>query len=115
MNRRSANGRDAVLRDFECSGLWAAEFCRRRGLAYSTLMAWRARAHKAVRFVEVEATVGGADGPFSREAGRSAGADEQDGGDERADDLLPCAAELVFPGGMVLRVFARPMAKGGSL
>ena len=36
--------RAALLREFEISGLSLAEFCRRAGLAYSTVMGWRRKA-----------------------------------------------------------------------
>ena len=49
------DGRAAVLRAMEQSGLTMAEFCRRRGLAYGTVALWRSQARRSGgRFVEVE-------------------------------------------------------------
>jgi len=52
--------RAALLREFEISGLSLAEFCRRAGLAYSTVLAWRRKAREGEApasqgFVVVEA------------------------------------------------------------
>ena len=45
MSKRSSEQRRmSVLRKLEGSGLSAAEFCRRRGLCYGTVMGWRRRA-----------------------------------------------------------------------
>lgn len=91
------NQRAAVLRDLERSGLSMAEYCRRHGLAYSTLASWRSarRREAAVRFVEVEADVGAGDEQpeaGSREAG------------PQSESRL--CVELTLPGGAVLRVFS---------
>jgi transposase-like protein len=57
----SQERRAAWLRGFEESGLSLAEFCRREGLAYSTVLNWRRLARKAAgasvspAFVVVEA------------------------------------------------------------
>jgi transposase-like protein len=92
------NRRAAVLRDLERSGLSMAEFCRRHGLAYSTVAAWRgARRRVAGRFVEVEMDeepMSGAPGP-------------------QPDSQSMLCAELTLPGGAVLRVFSRG-GKGGA-
>ena len=52
--RRTEEQRREVLRRFETSGLGAKEFCRREGLALSSLQRWRARGRAvAARFVEL--------------------------------------------------------------
>lgn len=53
--RRTGEQRRAVVRQFEASGLSAPEFCRREGLALSSLQRWRARlaAAPVARFVEL--------------------------------------------------------------
>jgi len=87
------NRRAAVLRDLERSGLSMAEYCRQRGLAYSTVAAWRgARRRVAGRFVEVEM-------------------DEAPTAAPRGPELMLCA-ELTLPGGAMLRVFSHA-GKGG--
>jgi hypothetical protein len=96
-------GRGAVLRDLEGSGLSMAEFCRRRGLAYATVAAWRGAARRRRRgFVEVEA---------ADEAGDEPGAVSraQSGGSGRG-----LCAELVLPGGVVLRVYQSNGTGGGA-
>lgn len=76
----------ALLREFERSGLSMAEFCRQREVGYSTMAAWRRSARRGGgAFVEVEPLVSGA-----LPAGRSTG---------------PLCAELMLPGGAVLRVY----------
>src|SRR5688572_14454294 len=68
--------RAALLREFEISGLSLAEFCRRAGLAYSTVLAWRRKAREeeaasspaSPGFVVVEAL------PAEGEAGRGGSA-----------------------------------------
>ena len=83
---RPQDRREEVLRALECSGLSMAEFCRRRDLPYATVASWRSSARREpVRFVEVEAAHGGT--MDARPA---------------ADSLC---AELVLPGGAVLRVY----------
>ncbi len=83
---KATDGRAAVLRALEQSGLSMAEFCRRRELCYGTVALWRAQARRAAgRFIEVEtADAVGAPPP---EAG-----------------AVLCA-ELSLPGGAVLRVY----------
>lgn len=84
----------ALLREFEGSGLSMAEFCRRREVAYSTMMAWRRAGRQEVprqgrraAFVEVEA-VGVSRAEPARDPGQGT-----------------VCAELVLPGGAVLRVY----------
>ena len=96
--------RVAVLRDLEGSGLSVAEFCRRRGLAYSTVMAWRCalrRRHPdghGPTFIEVETLdLPPAPAPASAPASASASA---------------LCAELALPGGVVLRVYQNSGAGG---
>jgi transposase-like protein len=77
---RSRRTREAVQRlvsDFKTSGLRASEFCRRHGLAPSTLRrnlrkpgAAQGKAAAGVRFVAV--TLNGAQAPAKKEAGFAA-------------------------------------------
>jgi lambda repressor-like predicted transcriptional regulator len=88
---KEINRRAAVLRALERSGLSMAEFCRREELPYSTVAAWRsAQRREAGRFIEVESAVAPA---------------------MTAAEVL--CAELVLPGGAVLRIFTRGGAEGG--
>ena len=78
--------RVALLREFERSGLSMAEFCRRREVGYSTMAAWRRGARRGgAAFVEVEPMESG-EPPAARSTGR-------------------LCAELMLPGGAVLRVY----------
>jgi hypothetical protein len=73
----------ALLREFERSGLTMAEFCRRRE---STMAAWRRSGRRGTpAFVEVDPLERGAP-PAARSTGR-------------------LCAELMLPGGVVLRVY----------
>ena len=75
-----------VLRALEQSGLSMAEFCRRRDLPYATVASWRSSARREpVRFVEVEAAEGTS--ALRHQAASS------------------LCAELLLPGGAVLRVY----------
>ena len=82
----------ALLREFERSGLSMAEFCRRREVGYSSMAAWRRSARRGTAaFVEVE--------PLEREpppGARSTGSTGSTGS---------LCAELMLPGGAVLRVY----------
>ena len=93
---KAPDGRAAVLRALKQSGLSMAEFCRRRGLAYATVAAWRsaARRQRTSGFVEVEAS-----------RGRCAAT--------RRVHAAALCVELVLPGGAVLRVYQRG-AEGGA-
>lgn len=89
---KATDGRAAVLRALEQSGLSMAEFCRRRGLAYGTVALWRSKARRAAgRFVEIE--------PVDARPARESAA-------------VLCA-ELALPGGAVLRVYHRG-GEGGA-
>ena len=78
--------RVALLREFEGSGLSMAEFCRRREVGYSTMAAWRRSGRRGTAaFVEVEPLESG-DPPATRSNGS-------------------LCAELMLPGGAVLRVY----------
>lgn len=91
---KEINRRAAVLRELERSGLSMAEFCRREELPYSTVAAWRStQRRQAGRFIEVESS-----GVPAAAAAATA-------------EVL--CAELVLPGGAVLRVFTRT-AEGGA-
>ena len=96
MNNNSSgwDRRVALLREFEGSGLTLAEFCRRREVAYSTMMTWRRACRpgpppelRRAAFVEVEAVGASPAEPV---------------GDRSGGNLC---AELVLPGGAVLRVY----------
>ena len=95
MNMTKENDRRAaVLRELERSGLSMAEFCRRRDLCYGTVALWRAQARRAAgRFVEVETS------------DAASGSAREPGG-------VLCA-ELVLPGGAMLRVY-HSSAEGGA-
>jgi len=85
---KGPDGRAAVLRALEQSALSMAAFCRQRGLAYATVASWRSMARRAgAGFVEVET-----DGPAAPAGGAAGGGD------------MLCA-ELLLPGGAVLRVY----------
>ena len=85
----------AVLRELEGSGLSVAEFCRRRDLAYSTVMAWRSAqrsprpGRQGTTFIEVE-TLDVAQAP-SAAPGPAPGS--------------ALCAELLLPNGVVLKVY----------
>jgi len=94
---KAHDGRAAMLRALEESGLSMAEFCRRRGLAYTMVAAWRsAERRRAGGFVEVEAPA---------QAGASV--------NSPMGSAALCA-EVLLPGGAVLRVYHRA-AEGGAL
>ena len=79
----------ALLREFERSGLSMAEFCRRREVGYSSMAAWRRSARRGTAaFVEVE--------PLEREPPPGARSTGSTGS---------LCAELMLPGGAVLRVY----------
>lgn len=87
---KGPDGRAAVLRALDQSGLSMAEFCRRQGLAYATVASWRstARRRPAQGFVEVETTA------------------------ERTSAMAaPLCVELSLPGGAVLRVYQQGGAR----
>jgi transposase-like protein len=88
---KASDGRAAVLRALEQSGLSMAEFCRRRGLAYGTVALWRSQARRSAgRFVEVETATA-----------------------ESREVRSVLCAELALPGGAVLRVYHRGGEGGG--
>ena len=53
-NQRSANNVRGILREFANSGLTRREFCRRHGIAVTTLDYWPGRGSRQPRLVEVE-------------------------------------------------------------
>ena len=91
--RSSEQKRRWVLQKLKDSELTGAEFCRRRGLCYATVMRWRREAEKdlcdasRVPFVEVELA-------------------DQSAHENDVDDSRPrLCAELSLPGGAVLRLY----------
>ena len=88
--RISIEKRRQVLRKLEDSELSGAEFCRRQGLCYASVMRWRREAQHErsdsgrIPFVELEVT------------------DEIHPGQENDSQLF---AELSLPGGAVLRLY----------
>jgi len=63
--QRSANDVRGILREFENSGLTRREFCRRHGIALTTLDYWRRRNARPPRLVEVEVAPGEGAGQFT--------------------------------------------------
>lgn len=131
--------RAALLREFEVSGLSLAEFCRRAGLAYSTMLAWRRKAREAAAlsppvFVEVEALPSGPasepqDGRGTTVPDERRGSSRaQSTGMERVEEMEqpPAIAsstsrreplwevELALPGGLTLRIHALCPDRGGG-
>ena len=97
--RISARKREEILRRLEGSGLSVAEFCRRRGLRYGTVMRWRRESRTVTdgappspAFVEVEL-----DAIESPEAKFAAG--------EHDEPTAMLCAQLALPGGAVLRIY----------
>ena len=91
--------RAALFSEFESSGLPKAEFCRRRGLGYRLMTAWRRTVPRqpTTVFIEVEAL---------KERGGGAEA-------EASSPSTGClSAELLLPGGAVLRVYQIPSTGG---
>jgi transposase-like protein len=88
--------RVALLREFEGGGLSMAEFCRRRGVGYSTMAAWRRTwgNRPAATFVEVEPLLAGPSGGGGSTAVAA-----------HARSTGSLCAELMLPGGAVLRVY----------
>lgn len=60
--RRSRAEVEVLIAEFEASGLTRAEFSQQRGIAVTTLDAWRRRRAKPARLVNVE--VEGAEAPL---------------------------------------------------
>ena len=90
--RASEQKRRTVLQRLEESELNAAEFCRRQGLCYATVLRWRREASNGRRrpsFVEVEV------------------ADAEHTDDVAGEEVVASAlcAELTFPGGTMLRIY----------
>jgi len=54
--RRRREEVEELVREFEASGLTRAEFSKQRGIAVTTLDAWRRKRVKAVGLVEVNVT-----------------------------------------------------------
>lgn len=110
--------RAALIDECKASGLTVAEFCRRRGVGYSTMFKWmgdagmpdrekggHAVAAETPRFVEVEME-NHENGAALRPALRAP-----------KKPLRPAAAlcaELILPGGVVLRVYHNNSCEGGA-
>lgn len=108
----SEQKRASILRKLQDSELSAAEFCRRQGLCYGTVMGWRRReggvsipAPKApecpasITFVEVDLVDGNRPQVANGESGMASR-----GSSSMAMPSKLCA-ELALPGGAVLRVY----------
>ncbi len=99
------NRRVALLREFEGSGLSMAEFCRRREVGYSTMAAWRRACRPCPQqgvFVEVEPVLtddGGSSATTATPAAAVAAAACCN------DSPRHPMAELMLPGGAVLRLY----------
>jgi transposase-like protein len=111
-SRATSSHRAAVLRRLSSSGLSLAAFCRREGLAYQTLLAWR-RAQRlalaaapvaAAPFLDVECApdASSAGGSITNHASFA----------PTISATIPLVrqetliAELALPGGVCLRVFS---------
>ena len=116
MREGDLNERERVLREFDRSGVSVAEFCRRRGLAYSTVMAWRRRRRQAVRFVEIVPEVAREGVPVEAVApvsdGRGSAVRPRDGSRAGSAQAALCV-EVCLPGGVSLRVFGPPQGATG--
>jgi hypothetical protein len=87
--------RDALLRELDESGLSMAEFCRRRGLVYGSVAAWRSASRRKPRaFVEVDSSDANPDPEVPAEPPCA-----------KVDAIRRLAVELLLPGGIVLRIF----------
>jgi hypothetical protein len=131
--------RAALLREFEISGLSLAEFCRRAGLAYSTVLGWRRKAREGEApasqgFVVVEALppeaeagpqAGRGGSPVAGECadrcggpvvmGQNAEAPEPKGWSAAVSGAAPpWRVELELPGGLILRIYGECPDRGGG-
>jgi transposase-like protein len=111
--------RAALLEDYKTSGLTIARFCRERGIGYSTMFKWMRDAGMPVqqnggepaaegtpRFVEVEVEMEGHEnGAALRPVPHPI--------KEPCRPASALCAELVLPGGVVLRVY-QSHAEGGA-
>jgi transposase-like protein len=111
--------RAALIDECKASGLTIAEFCRRRGVGYSTMFKWMggagtagrengshtAAAEPAPRFVEVEME-GHENGAEARPVARPL--------KRQSRPAAALCAELLLPGGAVLRVYHNSSAEGGA-
>ena len=121
MREGDLNERERVLRELDRSGVSVAEFCRRRGLAYSTVMAWRRRRRQAVRFVEIVPEVAREGVPVEAVEAVEAVAPVSDGrgsagrprdGSRAGSAQAALCVEVCLPGGVSLRVFGPQGATG---
>ena len=97
--RLSLRKREQILHRLRGSGLSAAEYCRRRGLCYGTVMRWQREARALDEgtgsellpaFVEVELD-------------QSKAANQKP--EKRPDSSAMLCVELSLPGGAMLRVY----------
>jgi transcriptional regulator with XRE-family HTH domain len=63
--RRSADEVEALVREFEASGLTRQEFSQRAGIAVTTLDAWRRKRTEQAKLVKVEVSGTETSWPFS--------------------------------------------------
>ena len=99
--RFSTRKRAEILRRLEGSGLNAAEFCRRRGLCYGTVVRWR-------READVLANgLGGGDGRESPPAFVEVELNENNQNPDMRtpENSAMLYAELALPGGAMLRIY----------
>ena len=109
--------RAALIEEYKISGLTIAGFCRERGIGYSTMFKWLRdagmpvqRQHagepavEAPRFVEVEMEghENGAARPVPRQTKKP------------CRPAAALCAELILPGGVVLRVYQNPVDGGAA-
>jgi transposase-like protein len=108
--------RAALLEDYKTSGLTIAGFCRERGIGYSTMFKWlrgagmpvqkeQERTPETPRFVEVEME-GHENGAEARPVARPL--------KRQSRPAAALCAELILPGGAVLRVYHNNSGEGGA-
>lgn len=120
LSRSTPNHRAAVLRRYSASGLSLAAFCRREGLAYQSVLAWRRAQHladtgaavAASQFLDVECAADvslarrpvSVDSPFVPTVTPTIA--------QACQQML--IAELALPGGVFLRVFSSSAATNST-
>jgi hypothetical protein len=107
---------------WEASGLSAAAFCRREGLAYQAFLRWGklGGSQPRVEFVEVvplavAAAVGDGPGAATAMVGPTPSGSAQASTDVQVPMRETLVAELMWPGGVCLRIFgAAAVTKEGE-